>query len=120
MINVNNKTTTVNILNLQYLSENTEGLMSVIVTDVVEHIYIRLSVLFKAMWRMSIVWPEGLLLGGDLILNFFFKHPVDMKCSLSFPSPFCPLPSLKRNLVAIMCTRFFTFAGINGLSSLSV
>lgn len=44
--------------------------MFVIVTNVVEHIYICLLVLFKAMWRMSIVWPEGSLLGGDLILVF--------------------------------------------------
>ena len=46
--------------------------MSVVIgVDVVEHIYFCLLVLFKAMWRMPIVCPEGLLLEGYLTLFFF-------------------------------------------------
>lgn len=35
--------------------------MSAVLTDVVEHIYFCLLVLFKAMWRMLIMSHEGLL-----------------------------------------------------------
>lgn len=59
MLDVNNKATTLNILNLQYLPENAEGLMSAI--DVIDHIYFCLLVLFKVMWRMPIVCPAGFL-----------------------------------------------------------
>lgn len=38
MLDVNNKATTLNVLNLQYLPENAEGLMSAI--DVIEHIFV--------------------------------------------------------------------------------
>lgn len=59
MLDVNNKATTLNVLNLQYLPENAAGLMSA--TDVTEHIYVCLLVLFKVMWGMPIVCPEGFL-----------------------------------------------------------
>ena len=42
---INNKVTTLNILDLQYLPQNGEGFMPVVVTDVVEHIYFCLSAL---------------------------------------------------------------------------
>lgn len=43
------------------------------------------------------MWLEGLLLGDDLILIYFLKHPVEVRCSLrSLSSSLAPsLPEEK-------------------------
>lgn len=68
------------------------------------------------MWTVSIVSPEALLLGGELIL-IFLKHPVKVKCSLCYPSPSFLEEKFGSDNMSMIS---FFLDGINDLNSLSL